>query len=180
MIFILELGNVQFFNMKKLITTLSILIFLGYLIGGYFLGQHISSVLDYGEGLFVFIALIGVSIWFGRRNKDGIYRLLKDTHQSNLDDIEQQQLEEPVDEVIVKEQISNSVATVNIFWFTLLIAICCITFLITQESIGVVDWLIVLSIIAVPLILAFFVGEWFVDKDDIEIQELEDQEVEVI
>ena len=159
--------------MKQLITALSVLIFLGFLIGGYFLGEHISSVLDYSEGLFVFIVLICASIWFGRRNKDGIYRLLKDTHQSNLDDIEQQQLEEPVDEVIVKEQISNSVATVNIFWFTLLIAICCITFLITQESIGVVDWLIVLSIIAVPLILAFFVDEWFVDKDDIEEKEAE-------
>jgi len=159
--------------MKKLITALSILIFLGYLVGGYFLGQHISSVLDYGEGLFVFIALIGASIWFGRRNKDGIYRIFKDTHQSNLDDIEQQQLEEPVDEIVVKEQISNSVAAVNIFWLTLLLAICCVTFLIAQESIGVVDWLIVLSIIAVPLILAFFVDEWFVDKDDIEEKEAE-------
>jgi len=79
--------------MKRLITALSILIFLGYLIGGYFLGQHISSVLNYSEGLFVFIALICISIWFGRRNKDGIYRLLKDTHQSNLDDIERQELE---------------------------------------------------------------------------------------
>jgi len=79
-------------DMKKLITVLSILIFLGYLVGGYFLGQHISSVLNYSEGLFVFIALIGVSIWFGRRNKDGIYRLLKDTHQSNLDDIKEQEL----------------------------------------------------------------------------------------
>ena len=158
--------------MKKLIAALSILIFLSFVVGGYFLGQHISSVLNYGEGLFVFIALICASIWFGRRNKDGIYRIFKDTHQSNLDDIEQQQLEEPVDEVIVKEQISNSVAAVNIFWFTLLVAICCVTFLIAQESIGVVDWLIVLSIIAAPLILAFFVGEWFVDKDDIEEQQL--------
>ena len=80
--------------MKKLITALSILIFLGYLIGGYFLGQHISSVLDYSEGLFVFIVLICASIWFGRGNKDSIYRIFKDTHQSNLDDIERQQLEE--------------------------------------------------------------------------------------
>ena len=152
--------------MKKLITALSILIFLGYLVGGYFLGQHISSVLNHSEGLFVFIVLICASIWFGRSNKDGIYRIFKEIHQSNLDDIERQQLEDPVDEVAVKEQISNSVAAVNIFWFTLLIAICCVTFLIAQESIGLVDWLIVLSIIAVPLILAFFVGEWFVDKDD--------------
>jgi len=86
--------------MKKLITALSILIFLGYLIGGYFLGEHISSVLNYSEGLFVFIVLICISIWFGRRNKDGIYRLLKDTHQSNLDDIERQELEEQETEVI--------------------------------------------------------------------------------
>ena len=86
--------------MKKLITALSILIFLGYLIGGYFLGEHISSVLNYSEGLFVFIVLICASIWFGRRNKDGIYRLLKDTHQSNLDDIERQELEEQEAEVI--------------------------------------------------------------------------------
>ena len=159
--------------MKKLITALSIFIFLGYLIGGYFLGQHISSVLDYGEGLFVFIVLICASIWFGRHNKDSIYRLLKDIHQSNLDDIEQQQLKEPVDEVIVKEQISNSVAAVKIFWFTLLVAMCCFTFLIGQESIGVIDWLIVLSIIAAPIILAFFVGEWFVDKDDTQENKVE-------
>jgi len=88
--------------MKKLITTLSILIFLGYLIGGYFLGQHISSVLDYSEGLFVFIVLICASIWFGRSNKDGIYRIFKDTHQSNLDDIKEQQLKEQIDQAVVQ------------------------------------------------------------------------------
>ena len=159
--------------MKKLIAALSILIFLSFVVGGYFLGQHISSVLNHSEGLFVFIVLICASIWFGRSNKDGIYRIFKEIHQSNLDDIERQQLEDPVDEVAVKEQISNSVAAVNIFWFTLLIAICCVTFLIAQESIGLVDWLIVLSIIAVPLILAFFVGEWFVDKDDTAEKEAE-------
>ena len=159
--------------MNILTTALSILIFLSFLVGGYFLGQHISSVLNHSEGLFVFIVLICASIWFGRSNKDGIYRIFKEIHQSNLDDIEQQQLEEPVDEVIVKEQISNSVAAVKIFWFTLLVAMCCFTFLIGQESIGVIDWLIVLSIIAAPLILAFFVGEWFVDKDDAQENEAE-------
>ena len=158
-------------NMKKLIKALSILIFLGLLVGGYFLGQHIFSVLNHSEGLFVFIVLICASIWFGRSNKDGIYRIFKEIHQNNLDDIELQQLEEPVDEVAVKEQISNSVAAVNIFWFTLWIAMCCVTFLIAQESIGVIDWLIVLSIIAAPLILAYFVSEWFVDKDETEEKE---------
>ena len=100
------------------------------LYAGYLLSQHIFSIFTGGDGLFLWIALVCVLIWFGRHNKDGFYRLFKDIHQSNLDDIEQQQLEEPVDEVVVKEQISNSVAAVNIFWFTLLIAMCCVTFLI--------------------------------------------------
>jgi len=156
--------------MKKLITALSILIFLGCFVGGYLLEKHISSILDFGEGLFVWLTILCASIWLGRQNKDGIYRLLKDIHQSNLDDIEQQQLEEPIDEVVVKEQILNSVAVV---WFFLFLVICCVSFLVSQESIGVIDWLIALSIIAVPLILAFFVGEWFVDKDDIEEKEAE-------
>ena len=138
---------------------------------GYLLVQHIWSVLDSGEELFLLITLFCILIWLGRNNKDSFYSLFKDVHQSNLDDIERQQLLDPVDEVVVKEQISNSVAAVNIFWFTLLIAMCCVTFLIAQESIGVIDWLIVLSIIAAPLILLYFVGEWFVDKDETEEKE---------
>ena len=148
--------------MTKLITALSILIFI---VGGYLLSQHIFSIFVGGEGLFIWLTMVCASIWLGRQNKDGIYRLLKDIHQSNLDDIEQQQLEEPVDEVIVKEQILNSVAVV---WFFLFLVICCVSFLISQESIGVIDWLIALSIIVAPLILAYFVGEWFVDKDGTE------------
>ena len=140
---------------------------------GYLLVQHIWSVLDSGEELFLLITLFCILIWLGRNNKDSFYSLFKDVHQSNLDDIERQQLQDPVDEVVVKEQISNSVAAVKIFWFILLIAMCCVTFLIAQESIGFVDWLIVLSIIAAPLILAYFVGEWFVDKDDAQENEAE-------
>ena len=83
--------------MKKLITTLSILIFI---VGGYFLGNHIFSIFVGGEGLFIWITMLCATIWFGRRNKDGMYMLLKDIHQSNLDDIERQELEEQEAEVI--------------------------------------------------------------------------------
>jgi len=159
--------------MNILITALSWLICLVFIVGSYFFWEHVGSILDFGEYLFMWLIVVCSLIWFGRRNKDGIYRIFKDIHQSNLDDIEQQQLKEPVDEVVMKEQISNSVAAVNIFWFTLLIAICCVTFLIAQESIGFIDWIIVLSIIAVPLVLAFFVGEWFVDKDDTQENKVE-------
>ena len=83
--------------MKKLITVLSILIFI---VGGYLLSQHIFSIFVGGEGLFIWLTLLCVTIWFGRRNKDGMYMLLKDIHQSNLDDIERQELEEQEAEVI--------------------------------------------------------------------------------
>jgi hypothetical protein len=77
--------------MTKLITALSILIFI---VGGYLLSQHIFSIFVGGEGLFIWLTMVCASIWFGRQNKDGIYRLLKDIHQSNLDDIERQELED--------------------------------------------------------------------------------------
>ena len=80
--------------MKKLITVLSILIFLAFIVGGYLLSQHIFSIFVGGEGLFILLVMVCASIWFNRRDKDGLYRLFKDTHQSNLDDIESQELEE--------------------------------------------------------------------------------------
>ena len=83
--------------MTKLITALSILIFI---VGGYLLSQHIFSIFVGGEGLFIWLTMVCASIWFGRQNKDGIYRLLKDIHQSNLDDIERQELEEQETEII--------------------------------------------------------------------------------
>ena len=83
--------------MKKLIIVLSILIFI---VGGYLLSKHIFSIFVGGEGLFIWITMLCATIWFGRRNKDGMYMLLKDIHQSNLDDIERQELEEQEAEVI--------------------------------------------------------------------------------
>ena len=60
----------------------------------------ISLLYDFVAGLPLFIALICVYIWLTRDDKDGFYRLFKDTHQSNLDDIERQELEEQEAEVI--------------------------------------------------------------------------------
>ena len=140
--------------MNKLITVLSVLIFLGFVVGGYFLGQHISSVLNYSEGLFVFIVLICASIWFGRRNKNGIYRLLKDTHQSNLDDIEQQQLEEQVDQTVVKEQLKTSLETIALVSLILYFLMCGILFIFVSD-LGIVNWLLLLSVIPIILIYGF-------------------------
>ena len=78
--------------MKKLLLTL--FKSLGFIVC-IIIGVIAISLLDYFVGaLPLFITLICVYIWLTRNDKDGFYRLFKDTHQSNLDDIERQQLEE--------------------------------------------------------------------------------------
>ena len=50
--------------------------------------------------LLLFLGILILYIWFGRHDEDGLYRLFKDTHQSNLNDIKRQELEEQEAEVI--------------------------------------------------------------------------------
>ena len=77
--------------MKKLLDFL--FVSLG-LISGLLISSFTTSLLSFGERLTLMIAILCVYIWLTRDDKDGFYRLFKDTHQSNLDDIERQQLEE--------------------------------------------------------------------------------------
>ena len=83
--------------MKKLLIFL--LLSLGF-ISGLLISSFAVSLLSFGAGLTLWITLICVYIWGTRNDKDGFYRLFKDTHQSNLDDIERQELEEQELEVI--------------------------------------------------------------------------------
>ena len=85
-------------NMKKLLLILfESLGFIVFIIIGFI---AISLLGDFVGELPLFIAIICIYIWLTRDDKNGFYRLFKDTHQSNLDDIERQQLEEQQAEVI--------------------------------------------------------------------------------
>jgi hypothetical protein len=93
-----DMMNAAASNMKKLLLILfKSLGFIVCILIGFI---AISLLYDFVAGLPLFIALICVYIWLTRNDKDGIYRLFKDTHQSNLDDIERQELEEQEAEVI--------------------------------------------------------------------------------
>ena len=83
--------------MKKLLIFL--LLSLGF-ISGLLISSFTMSLLSFGAGLTLWITLICVYIWGTRNDKDGFYRLFKDTHQSNLDDIERQELEDQEAKVI--------------------------------------------------------------------------------
>ena len=65
-----------------------------FVIVGFLIGYFTMSLLYFDAGFPLWIALICAYIWLTRDDKDGFYRLFKDTHQSNLDDIERQELEE--------------------------------------------------------------------------------------
>ena len=84
--------------MKKLLTFL--LLSLGFIVFILIGFIAISLLNNFVAELPLFIALICIYIWLTRKDKDGFYRLFKDTHQSNLDDIERQKLEEQKAEVI--------------------------------------------------------------------------------
>ena len=83
--------------MKKLLLTLfKSLGFIVCILIGFI---AISLLVDL-VGLTLWIALLVLFTWFGRHDEDGLYRLFKDTHQSNLDDIKRQELEEQETKVI--------------------------------------------------------------------------------
>ena len=84
--------------MKKLL--LILFEFLGFIVFILIGFIAISLLGDFVAELPLFIALICGYIWLTRNDKDGFYRLFKDTHQSNLDDIKRQELEEQEAEVI--------------------------------------------------------------------------------
>jgi hypothetical protein len=77
--------------MKKLLIFL--LLSLGF-ISVFLISYFTMSLLSFGAGLTLWITLICFYIWGTKNDKDGFYSLFKDTHQSNLDDIERQELEE--------------------------------------------------------------------------------------
>ena len=77
--------------MKKLL--LILFESLGF-ISGLLIISITMSLLSFGAGLTLLIALLVLYTWLGRHDEDGLYRLFKDTHQSNLDDIERQELED--------------------------------------------------------------------------------------
>ena len=83
-------------NMKeKIISYVFIAIFLvGFLICGLLLSVLNISVFGFDLAVIIWLIIFAGSIWLSRKDKDGIVMLFKDIHQSNLDDIEEQELVE--------------------------------------------------------------------------------------
>ena len=85
------------------------------------------------------------------------YKFLKDIHQSNLDDIEEQQLEEQIDQTVVKEQMKTLLETAALFSLILYLLMCGVLFVFAPD-LGLVNWLILLSVIPAILLIGKIVS----------------------
>ena len=80
-------GNVISSVMKKILINLGLFLFFpAFFIGGILFIDSLDLLLG--------LAIIGGVIYLYRNNKDGLVQQFKDIHQSNLDDIEEQELRE--------------------------------------------------------------------------------------
>ena len=70
--------------------------------------DSILELAPYPYDILIGIGMLLGFIYLARNEKDSFVQILKDVHQSNLDDIEEQQLEEKVDTVNVKKEIQTS------------------------------------------------------------------------
>ena len=95
--------------MKKLLLlalTLFFFITLGVL--SWVIGESIINIASYPYDVLIWIGIMLGFIYLARNEKDSLVHIFKDVHQSNLEDIESQQLEENTESISVKKEIQTS------------------------------------------------------------------------
>ena len=81
--------------MKKiLLLAITILFYIVLGVLGWVISQSLTNIVGFPSNVLVWVAILCSIIYAYRKNKDGMFQLFKDIHQSNLDDIEKQEKEE--------------------------------------------------------------------------------------
>ena len=81
--------------MKKILTYIGLsLFFLAFFLIGLFFMDSIMQLASYPYDVLILIGMLVRFIYLARNEKDSLVHTLKEVHQSNLDDIEEQEIEE--------------------------------------------------------------------------------------
>ena len=81
--------------MKKILTYIGLfLFFLAFFLIGLFFMDSIMRLASYPYDVLILIGMLVGFIYLARNEKDSLIHTLKEAHQSNLDDIEDQKKEE--------------------------------------------------------------------------------------
>ena len=95
--------------MKKLLSILKTTLF--YLVAGilgWVFGESILTLATYPYDVLIWCGMICGFLYLYRNHRDGFVQLFKDIHQSNLDDIEEQQPQENTKSISVKKEIQTT------------------------------------------------------------------------
>ena len=75
---------------------------------GVFFADSILALATYPYDVLIWIGMMLGFIYLARNEKDSLVHIFKEVHQSNLDDIEEHQLEEKKESISVKKEIQTS------------------------------------------------------------------------
>ena len=94
---------------KKISTFIGLLLFfLAFFLVGLFFMDSIFQLTSYPYDVLIWIGIMLGFIYLARNEKDSLVHIFKDVHQSNLEDIESQQLEENTESISVRKEIQTS------------------------------------------------------------------------
>ena len=125
--------------MKKLLLlalTLFFFITLGVL--SWVIGESIINIASYPYDVLIWIGIMLGFIYLARNEKDSLVHIFKDVHQSNLEDIESQQLEENTESISVRKEIQTSLK--EIFKNTIRLTIVALIIWVLGLAFGVFEF----------------------------------------
>ena len=125
--------------MKKiLLLAITILFYIVLGVLGWVISQSLTNIVGFPSNVLVWVAILCSIIYAYRKNKDGMYQLFKDIHQSNLDDIEEHQLEENIESISVKKEVQTSLK--KIFKNTIGLGIAASILWVVGLAFGIVEF----------------------------------------
>ena len=81
--------------MKKLLNSLGLLFFyIAFFLVGLFFMDSIMQLASYPYDVLIWIGMLLGFIYLARNERDSLVHILKEVHQSNLDDIDEQEKQE--------------------------------------------------------------------------------------
>ena len=169
--------------MKKLLNSLGLfLFFLAFFLVGLFFMDSIMQLASYPYDVLIWIGVLLGFIYLARNEKDSLVHIFKEVHQSNLDDIEEQQPEENTKSISVKKEIQTSLKKIfkNIIGLGIAASILWVVglaFGIFEYNDGSFKYLI-LSVPGILIIAYLIVKSFSVIRDFFTANEVQKKEVE--
>ena len=168
---------------KKISTFIGLLLFfLAFFLVGLFFMDSIFQLTSYPYDVLIGIVVLLGFIYLARNEKDSLVHIFKEVHQSNLDDIEEQQPEENTKSISVKKEIQTSLKKIfkNIIGLGIMASILWVVglaFGIFEYNDGSFKYLI-LSVPGILIIAYLIVKSFSVIRDFFTANEVQKKEVE--